>query len=77
GKREGKEEDRRTPRNSNRERKWLREVGRTERADKLIDAYIHAKSDESLEFVDLRHHHVSADDTGDDNLKTACQEKFD
>ncbi|WP_017968302.1 hypothetical protein [Rhizobium leguminosarum] len=66
-----------TPLNINSSIKLLREFGRTEMADKLIEAYIHAKSDENLEFFDLRHHHFSADEAVDDNLRTAFQEKFD
>ncbi|MGO7897942.1 hypothetical protein ACC719_10770 [Rhizobium ruizarguesonis] len=66
-----------TPVNINSSIKLLREFGRPEMADKLIEAYIHAKSDENFEFFDLRHHHFSADEAVDDNLKTAFQERFD
>ncbi|TCS09166.1 hypothetical protein [Rhizobium sp. BK418] len=65
-----------TPLNMNSAIKMLRENGRSEQADQLIEKYTDARSDEALEFFDITNHHFTVQDGVDPHLEAAFQKKL-
>ncbi|MGO6998293.1 hypothetical protein [Rhizobium leguminosarum] len=65
-----------TPLNMNSAIKMLRENGRAEQADRLVEKYMEATSDESLEFFEIGKHHFTVQDGVDPKLREAFDVKF-
>ncbi|MGO7955479.1 P-loop NTPase fold protein [Rhizobium leguminosarum] len=65
-----------TPLNMNSAIKMLRENGRSEQADELVQKYVAARTDEALEFFDINNHHFTVQDGVDPRFRAAFEEKF-